>query len=77
MKSWIAFQAVSAAAPWYHKAKKALAVLALGALLAGGCSGCAAFPEGGVDELDGVDVVEEVMRDYGDGLGPDPAPANP
>lgn len=77
VKSWIAFQAVSAAAPWYHKAKKALGAIALGALLAGGCTGCASFPEGGVDELDGVDAVEEVMSDYGDGLGPDPAPANP
>ena len=58
-------------------AKKALGAIALGSLLAGGCTGCASFPDGGVDELDGVDAVEEVMRDYGDGLGPDPAPANP
>lgn len=66
VESWIAFQAVSAAAPWYHKLKgSALALVALGLL-----SGCYSVPEGEVLEVGGVEVVEQIMKEYGDGLQP-------
>ena len=71
VKSYFAFQAVSAAVPWYHKAKGAVTVV-LASLLLGGCSGCFSLPDGEVVEAGGVEIVEQVMRDYGDGLGPDP-----
>lgn len=74
-EAWLAFQATNFAAPIYHKAKKALAKATCIAVLLGlcaGCSGCFSVPDGEVESVDGVDVVRQVMKDYGDGLGPGP-----
>ncbi len=71
VKSYFAFQAVSAAVPWYHKIKGAGAVVAASVLLSG-CSGCYSLPDGEVEEAGGVEIVQQIMHDYGDGLGPDP-----
>ena len=73
VKSRLAFKAVSAAVPWYHTAKKILALVA-GSLLVAGCgSGCYSLPDGEVEEAGGVETVQHIMDIYGDGLGPDPA----
>ena len=72
IQSYFAFQAVSAAVPWWPWIQKALATVALSFLLAG-CEGCWSMPGGEVVEVGGVDVVQGVMDVYGDGLGPDPA----
>ena len=71
IKSYFAFQAVSAAVPWWPAVKKALAGVTLACLLSG-CEGCFSLPGGEVEEVGGVDVVQSVMDQYGDGLGPDP-----
>lgn len=71
IKSYFAFQAVSAAVPWWSAVKKATAGIALAALLSG-CEGCWSLPGGDVVEVGGVDVVQDIMDIYGDGLGPDP-----
>lgn len=71
IKSYFAFQAVSAAVPWWPAVKKVLAGVALACLLSG-CEGCWSLPGGEVVEVGGVDVVQGVMDRYGDGLGPDP-----
>ena len=48
-------------------------ILAAALLCVGsGCSGCYSLPDGEVERVDGAEVVERVMRDYGDGLGPGP-----
>lgn len=77
-EAWIAFQATNFAAPVYHKLKNAVAkttaiVLACG--LCAGCSGCFSTPDGEVESVDGVEVVEQVMKDYGNGLGTGPEEA--
>ena len=74
-EAWLAFQATNFAAPVYHKVKKVLAkttavVLACG--LCAGCSGCFSVPDGEVESVDGAEVVEQVMKDYGNGLGSGP-----
>ena len=71
IKSYFAFQAVSAAVPWWPAVKKAIAGVTLACLLSG-CEGCFSLPGGEVEEVGGVDVVQSVMDKYGDGLGPDP-----
>lgn len=70
VKSYFAFQAVSAAVPWYHKLKGATAAVAASVLLSG-CSGCFSLPVGEVEEAGGVETVQHIMDIYGDGLGPD------
>ena len=76
IKSWAAFQAVEFAAPWYHKLKPAVAVSAV--LLVAGCSGgCYSLPDGEVEDAGGIEEVRRIMDVYGDGLGPDPADAEP
>ena len=70
VKSYFAFQAVSAAVPWYHKLKGATAAIAASVLLSG-CSGCYSLPDGEVEEAGGVETVQHIMDIYGDGLGPD------
>lgn len=72
VKSYFAFQAVSAAVPWYHRLKGATAAIAASVLLSG-CSGCYSLPDGEVEEAGGVEIVKQIMHEYGDGLGPDPA----
>ena len=72
IKSYFAFQAVSAAVPWWPAVKKAIAGVALACLLSG-CEGCWSLPGGDVVEVGGVDVVQDIMDQYGDGLGTDPA----
>lgn len=73
-EAWLAFQATEYAAPVYHKVKKLFAKtatsIALAALCAGCAGGCFSVPDGEVESVDGVEVVEQVMRDYGNGLGP-------
>lgn len=69
VKSYFAFQAVSAAVPWYHKLKGASAVVAASVLLSG-CSGCYSLPDGEVEEAGGVEIVEQIMHEWGDGLAP-------
>jgi hypothetical protein len=74
-EAWLAFQAVSFAAPVYHKIKDKFAeataiILACG--LCAGCSGCFSVPDGEVESVDGVEVIQQVMHDYGNGLGPGP-----
>ena len=71
IKSWLAYQGVRSAEPWYHRWKEGV-VIAASALLLGGCSGCYTTPDGEVEEMGGVDIVKQIMHDYGDGLGPDP-----
>lgn len=71
VKSYFAFQAVSAAVPWYHKLKAATAAVAASVLL-GGCSGCYSLPDGEVEEAGGVETVQHIMDVYGDGLGDEP-----
>jgi hypothetical protein len=66
-EAWLAFQATNFAAPVYHKIKKAVGATAI-ALLCAGCTGCFSVPDGEVESVDGADVVEQVMHDYGDGL---------
>jgi hypothetical protein len=70
VKSYFAFQAVSAAVPWYHRLKGATAAIAASVLLSG-CSGCYSLPDGEVEEAGGVETVQQIMDIYGDGLGPD------
>ena len=70
VKSYFAFQAVSAAVPWYHKLKAATAAVAASVLLSG-CSGCYSLPDGEVEDAGGVDTVQHIMDIYGNGLGPD------
>lgn len=70
VKSYFAFQAVSAAVPWYHKLKGAGAVVAASVLLSG-CAGCYSLPDGEIEDAGGVEIVKQIMHDYGDGLGPD------
>ena len=74
-EAWLAFQATEYAAPVYHKIKKIFdktaTAIVLSALCAG-CSGCFSVPDGEVESVDGVEVVEQVMKDYGNGLGKDP-----
>jgi hypothetical protein len=78
VKSYFAFQALSAATPWYgekkqsHASENAIVALAFAAVALSGCSGCYSIPDGEATEVGGVDVVEQIMHDYGDGLGPDP-----
>lgn len=72
VKSYFAFQAVSAAVPWYHKLKGATAAIAASFLLFG-CAGCYSLPDGEVEEAGGIEIVKQIMHEYGDGLGPDPA----
>lgn len=74
-EAWLAFQATEYAAPVYHKVKKAFGKATAIAVLLGlcaGCSGCFSVPDGEVESVDGVEVVEQVMKDYGDGLKPGP-----
>lgn len=66
-EAWLAFQATNFAAPVYHKIKKAVGATAI-ALLCAGCTGCFSVPDGEVESVDGAEVVEQVMHDYGDGL---------
>ena len=70
VKSYFAFQAVSAAVPWYHKLKAATAAIAASVLLSG-CSGCYSLPDGEIEDAGGVETVQHIMDIYGDGLGPD------
>ena len=69
VKSYFAFQAVSAAVPWYHNLKGATAAIAASVLLSG-CSGCYSLPDGEVEESGGVEIVEQIMHEWGDGLAP-------
>ncbi len=75
-EAWLAYQATEYAAPVYHKVKKAFGKtatsIALAALCAGCAGGCFSVPDGEVESVDGVEVVEQVMKDYGNGLGPGP-----
>lgn len=74
-EAWLAFQTTQFAAPWYHNVKKILSKSAtMIAVLLGLCSvsGCYSLPDGEVESVDGVEVVGQVMSDYGDGLGPGP-----
>lgn len=70
-EAWLAFQTCEFSSGWYHKAKKVLhlclAVAALG-LAAAGCSGCYSLPDGGVEGVDGTDLIRAVMQGLGDGL---------
>ena len=79
-EAWLAFQATDFAAPFYHKllprVKKAVGATVL-ALLCSGCTGCYSLPDGEVESVDGVEVVRQVMRDYGNGLGPGPQEKGP
>lgn len=72
-EAWIAFQTTQFAAPWYHKVKglfaKSASVVAVSVMCAG-CSGCYSIPDGEVESVDAKETVENVMREYGDGLGP-------
>ena len=77
VRSWIAFQAVSAATPWYgekknaHASENALVALAFAAVALSGRSGCYSLPDGEATEIGGADIVQDVMDQYGDGLGPE------
>lgn len=77
VKSWLAFQAVSAATPWYGERKKshvsenAIVALAFAAAALSGCSGCYSLPDGEATEIGGADIVQDIMDQYGDGLGPE------
>ena len=77
VKSWLAFQAVSTATPWYGEKKKshlsenAIVALAFAAVALSGCSGCYSLPDGEVERFGGADTVQSVMDQYGDGLGPE------
>ncbi len=75
-EAWLAFQATEYAAPVYHKVKKLFSKTATAIVLAALCAGCAggcfSVPDGEVESIDGVETVEQVMSDYGDGLGPGP-----
>ena len=73
-EAWLAFQVTDFAAPWYHRLRKVVgkAILALVLLGCAGCSGCFSLPDGEVESVDGVEVVRQVMKDYGNGLGPGP-----
>jgi len=84
VKSYFAFQAVSAATPWYGEGEdkqvatpgeNAIVAVAFAAIALSGCSGCFSLPDGEVTDVGGADVVGQIMDDYGDGLGPDPATA--
>lgn len=77
VKSWLAFQAVSAATPWYgekkqsHASENAVVALAFAIVALSGCSGCYSLPDGEATEVGGADVVQDIMDQYGDGLGPE------
>ena len=82
IKSYIAFQAVSAATPWYGEgadnqantpSENAVVALAFAIIALSGCSGCFSLPDGEVTDVGGTDLVGQIMSDYGDGLAPDPA----
>lgn len=82
IKSYLAFQAVSAATPWYGEGEdkqvatpgeNAIVAVAFAAIALSGCSGCFSLPDGEVTEVGGADIVGQIMSDYGDGLSPDPA----
>lgn len=79
-EAWLAFQVTDFAAPFYHKllprVKKAVGATVL-ALLCSGCTGCYSLPDGEVESVDGVEVVRQVMADYGNGLGPGPQEKGP
>ena len=64
-----AYQFVEFGKGFYHDAKKALAVVAASLLVAGCGSGCYTPPDGEVVEAGGIDEVQAVMDEYGDGLG--------
>ena len=64
-----AYQFVEFGKGWYHAAKKLLALAAAAALVAGCVSGCYTPPDGEVVEAGGIDEVQAVMDEYGDGLG--------
>ena len=61
VKSWLAFQASSAARRWYHPAKKLLGLATAAAVLAT-VSGCLSIPEGEVESIDGIEAVEQAME---------------
>lgn len=67
-EAWLAFQGTQFAAPWYHGLKGALGVSCVSAALLL-MPGCFSLPDGEVESVDGAEVVEQVMHDYGDGLG--------
>lgn len=77
VKSWIAFQAVSAGTPWYgekkkaHASENAIVALAFAAVALSGCQGCFSLPDGEATEIGGADIVQDIMDQYGDGLGPE------
>lgn len=79
-EAWLAFQVTDFAAPFYHRllprVKKAVGATVL-ALLCSGCTGCYSLPDGEVESVDGVEVVEQVMRDFGNGLDPGPQEKGP
>ena len=69
-EAWLSFQACEFGAPRYHRWKEALGALLLASLLAAGCAGCYSLPDGEVESVEGAEIVEQVMRDWGDGLAP-------
>ena len=79
-EAWLAFQVTDFAAPFYHRllprVRKAVGATVL-ALLGSGCTGCYSLPDGEVESVDGVEVVRQVMQDYGNGLGPGPQEKGP
>ena len=79
-EAWLAFQVTDFAAPFYHRllprVKKTVGATVL-ALLCSGCTGCYSLPDGEVESVDGVEVVRQVMKDYGNGLGPGPQEKGP
>ena len=49
----------------------AATVLLLALASCAGCSGCFSVPDGEVESVDGVETVKRVMKEYGNGLGPE------
>ena len=73
-EAWLAFQTTNFAAPVYPRIKKIAAkatVLLLALASCAGCSGCFSVPDGEVESVDGVETVKRVMKEYGNGLGPE------
>lgn len=71
VKSYFAFQAVSAGKYVYHPVKRLLGLSGVATLLCVSllCAGCASLPDGEVESIDGIDAVERAMQAGGFAAG--------
>ena len=76
VKSYFAFQAVSAGKYVYHPAKRLLGLSGVATLLCVSllCAGCFSLPDGEVESIDGIDAVERAMQAGGFASGEEAAP---